>query len=337
MPVTPSLPPPNIDILGSPAIFAKVMFDYLIGLYAMFDKYKFIHSDLHLNNITVDINIRRKRDYPHAYVINNDIFVFTGGHINGYIIDLSRCIIGDPSIIANDYGDAAFEKYMKNGFVHQREWILRVLKVHLGDFMARHERDIANLLEKNHAIAIEAIAALDFFQLSSNISKLFAIESPTVHPDNVEFINALRIASEKQLIGNITKALAEQFPVLDSPYYIIQELFAKYNMTEDIIQKRTINLTNIGMTYESFFIDDVFSLQIGKSLKYSIDSYDFLPDLAKVTLDLRLREKFPQFYDGTIDPATDYRREYKREEKTEQLANVRQNFINDVDNSWMFE
>lgn len=362
---------PKLDILADPEVFAKVLFDYLYGLYAMYDKFSFLHSDLHLNNITVDVNGRRKRDYPHVYILDNDAFVFNAGHVAGYIIDLSRCIIGNAAVIDQDFGEEFGAHFRRTGFINQRAWIVKTLKNYLPEFIGGtsvqggdsttptleeaysggyeiNESEVERVFERHFSTAFKAIAALDFFQVSTNILRLIKMEfsdapNTILHKENLSMVKKIAELSETHITKNLAVIIQEvrnnrnpDTVELLSPTAIIKEVFADYNKTDKIILKKNI---------DEPFIDDVFSLQTGKSLKFSTGSYDILPDLAKINLELKLKEKFPDHYEGEVIDESTYKEEFKHSlpstsairDDLPALAKIPENQDLEQDNSWMFE
>lgn len=121
------------DTSFSESSLKRIVFGYMYGLHVLHSKLKIIHSDLHMNNITL---IRLSPYKEILYDEHKEYIVTVGGTTTRFylptdgiipcIIDFSRSISGDQSVITREFSAA----YTYDFFKDQENRILKALHQH---------------------------------------------------------------------------------------------------------------------------------------------------------------------------------------------------------------
>lgn len=171
-----------IHMYETPDMTARYLFDVCYTAHILHTKGGIIHSDLHLNNITIDERYTptaapSPRAVPVVAFVAGprgaaDTYVFPHEGLHYCIIDFSRAILGGGAKkdIAREFGDA----YAETFFRAQAERALRVLRAHLPGFVEENKVNIRGFLLAEPEIVFRVMTAVDFLAVGRSFQRHYA-------------------------------------------------------------------------------------------------------------------------------------------------------------------
>lgn len=303
-------------IFSSYECFNKHVFEYIYSFYCMNSKTGIIHSDLHLNNVTIFIESMlqfKERIFvqnPHiVYVINKTVYMLPHTGCFSCIIDFSRAILGDYAKIQHEFSPKLADIYFKNQHIH----IIKILRHYLPDLMKKYENKIDILISANFPLFFKILTAIDTYTLMSNLKAMLTIDKVFVSyklDPMFELLDRLIAESEQLMIkhfmdaidGVITNPSEIEWPNLE----MIINNFSNHILKEDTVFNESIKPN----------ILDIFNSN--NSVKYEIDDYDTLGPLVSldIILDAAKKENYP-LHEGIINWL-----EFKNTNETQDLDNL---------------
>lgn len=278
------------DLFSDEKIFAKYLFEYIYDLYSMNFHLQLIHSDLHLNNITLNLvrhfykNVMDPKDtiplIKNMHVVYNvsnskeeqtigtETYIFP--HYGRYatIIDFSRGILGREQLM-RDYPEHTTDQIISS----QRKRLLKTIAREIPDFYEAHKNDFEALLLQNFDLAFKLLTCLDSFKLTKGMLGLIAHNENKVrvHPNTIKLLEKVNHMALNVLTIDMQKAFTRNIKEYDYPNLrIIKECFVDYTLDkfDQKAARRDDPELHIG-------IIDVW--QVHNPLKYNTRSYEHFP------------------------------------------------------------
>jgi len=279
------------DLLLDEKIFAKYLFEYIYSIYSMNVHLNLIHSDLHLNNITL-YSIRPYYANIHddsetipivrnAHVVYDigalessdpaDVYVFP--HYGRYatIIDFSRGVLGREQLM-KDFPEATADQIISN----QRKRLLKTFARELPDFYKAHSTDLEAFFLQNFDLAFKLLTALDVYKLTKGMLGLVAhnLQLKT-HPNIVALLEKVNSKALDVLTIDMQKAFRREIKEYDFPNVrILKECFGQY-----VLDKFDQKASHRDDPESPIAIVDVW--QVRNPMEFSGRSYDKFPTTIK--------------------------------------------------------
>lgn len=160
------------DLLTSTESFAHYLFEYIYALYAMNTKLNLVHTDLHLNNITLFVrsftryhkDVFKMRKYI-IYDVHGQMFIFRQHFFTSGIIDFSRSVSLQKGTDAWGMDDARYR-------------IIQAWEAVVPDFFHEHENQIRAALFEHPELVFKLFSAVDTFRLARAMLDYFEQELP---------------------------------------------------------------------------------------------------------------------------------------------------------------
>jgi hypothetical protein len=258
--------------------FSKYMFDYIYGFYCMNVKLGILHGDLHLNNAT--IYYKALGSYtdlpgdPHiAYVLSDDeAYLFPHMGTYGCLIDFSRSIIGDKTLLLTEYTEDYAGQYLEN----QREQLWAFLVKYFPKFTENNKDRILGRLQDNYFAMFKVATGVDSYSVAQNLLTFVAeVKNLTIAPEIKKFIIRARDVAESIIIRGLEKLIEDPLAREDGLEWpnleLIRALFGRFRAPKEIKDKRIVNIYN--------FKNDI---------RYKIQSYELWPPLLKLESEIEL-------------------------------------------------
>jgi hypothetical protein len=216
-------------------MFAKYIFEYLYGIYAMNSKLGILHGDLHLNNITIFmkrniVDIPTKKPYvpnPHIiYDLDNILYIFQHYGKTSCIIDFSRSILGAESPLLKDFHN------MDEILADQRRKLLRTYERDLPEFYQEHKHELQAALLENYELVFRMATALDVYRLSSGIlvllgSMIKGAKNSVIKDELIPFLSKIQKMALNYLTLIMSKVLKHQTTKLEEIGWPVLEIITK--------------------------------------------------------------------------------------------------------------
>lgn len=226
-------------------IFKKYIFEIIYSLYCLNLK-GVIHGDLHLNNVTLNIqeNMEMQDDNSKIFVLYNidkdnhdnlnSSYIFK--HLGTYpcIIDFSRSYIY-LKYIDEDIIEKQKNKIRNKFIIHERKRIINELNKIFPNYIKNHYHKIKFLLKNtNFEILYKYFSAYDIFTFSTNL--LIFLKKINIHKDiklnekNIELLNNISKRAYFFLEQIIIQENYDSSVNHDYPNYLIMTEFFKENL-----------------------------------------------------------------------------------------------------------
>lgn len=253
------------DILGDETVFKKYIWDICYAILCLNVKLGMTHSDLHLNNATINHNYNVENLYPvgsrELFNIMGYMFSVKSRGTRAYIIDFSRGTI-HPNSVRDFEHFKSHEDYLD--FVDdQNQRIVNKLDVMIPTFMKIHRTSVMELLEKNFDKFYKLYSAVDTLDFSKKLSSFL---DKKTSKSNIDLLKQIEKISEYYLTTIMLKLIQNHELEFDWPvFYILKECFQEYIVDPNIEQPHVIiNLWDFD-----------------KPMLYSMEKYDKFPPILK--------------------------------------------------------
>jgi len=276
------------DLFSDYKIFSKYLFEYIYAIYCMNIKFQLIHTDLHLNNISMNSvrfmykDIFDKDDkepiIKNAHVIydigNEETEAYVFPHYGRYatIIDFSRGIVGREQLM-KDFPEHKVDQIIAN----QRKRLLRTVSREIPDFFKSHAEDFEALILQNFDLAFKMLTVLDTYKLTKGMLGLIA-HNPKLrtNPDIVTLLEKIQGMTLQTLTTDMQKAFRREMTDCAYPNLkILRECFGDFELAK--FDQKAARRDDPEVVIN---IIDVF--QARNPLTYNIRSYDKFPPNVKL-------------------------------------------------------
>ena len=153
-------------LLDSKDDMCKFVFELLFASHSMHKKLGVIHNDIHINNMTYNINRNKLKDKPEYDLYHNDssYHYFKSNNITGCLIDFSRVI----------YSKRAFDKvgvkeYEDLFFKEQYKMIMLSLSRFAKSFVDEHHIQLKAIIMTNLDMLFPVLSCIDFMSILRSI------------------------------------------------------------------------------------------------------------------------------------------------------------------------
>lgn len=215
--------------------FSKHVFDICYGLVCMNVRLGVVHCDLHLNNMSININTMY---YPRAgsrvaYEVNNNWYVFDCNAHNTYIIDYSRATIHPDNIMRYVQ---RHKKQMPTASVElfvtlQHERMIKTLMKHFPNYYSTHMVQVRETLIANFTKFYKLFSMVDTYNMSDLMHKHFS--QFACNKKNLELLVRIKRTSEYYLTVGMSNLFTNPDTDVDWPAYaLISECFSDNVLAE---------------------------------------------------------------------------------------------------------
>lgn len=238
----------------NPTLFAskEFLFKVIYNLHIM-NKYNILHGDLHLNNVTIKVQITDVKVQYHMYTINNNNY-YIHDKFSPIIIDFSRCIIGSKIIEQFDYKE---QLYSTNRNKMRNMW-----KQLMPKFYEKNKDKINHMIMHEYDKMFNIMSALDIYRFTLLLKSKYN-DSKYDIVDNAPFKTLLNLyhAAEDEIQKLNGNSLLNLF-----------KLFKEFKTVPD-----------------NGIVIDIFN--DSNELKYSMNDYDSLPPMSKIASEEELNNE----------------------------------------------
>lgn len=250
-------------VTSDPMVFRKYVWDVCYGLLCLNVKCGMTHSDLHLNNVTIN-NLDTQAKTKNAYAVYNVMGYWFGLETLGpyaCIIDFSRGTIHPREV----------EKYPHfrnrdefNEFVDDQNYrMLNTLEQTVPTFMKMNKQKIIELLKTDFDKFYKLYSAVDTYNFCTKLGKYF--EKISVKA-NLDLVQKIAKVSEHYLTNVMLKVINNPDLQIDWPIFsILKECF-----TDNVFDPVQIKPWNI---IDLWIFD--------KPMQYSLEKYKDWPPMLK--------------------------------------------------------
>lgn len=223
-------------------LFMKFIFEFLIALFCLNIKLDIIHSDIHLNNITIFKLTKLSQEINNPvilYTFNNKHYLFH--HFNTFLclIDFSRAFIGYDKLKRD------FKENYENIWNNQKIRMMQTIRQNIPDFYHANTNKIQLAIIEDFNNVFKICTALDAYKVSSGLLRLFKNEILSIK--NNKNIN-YSLVSEKYLpILEKIRSMAYN--------YMTSNFIQLFNKKFDKDKLENINAIIIKELFSSFIIE----------------------------------------------------------------------------------
>ena len=252
------------DVLKNPVLFRKYMWDVCYALLALNVKCGMTHSDLHLNNVTIN-NLDTTSKTKNPWSVYNVMGYWFGFETKGpyaCIIDFSRGTINPREIEKYPYfsNREEFDRFVD----HQNTRIITVLDQTIPTFMKIHAEKIIELLKTDFDKFYKLYSAVDTYNFCSKLSKY--LSDKTTKKENIALLNHIVKISEHYLTNVMLKVINNPHMTFEWPIFtVLKECFT--DNIFDHAKPRDWNIIDIWV--------------LDRPMKYSLDRYEQWPPIIK--------------------------------------------------------
>lgn len=329
------------EMFSNEICYKKYIFEFIYGLYAINLKCGVIHTDLHLNNITLGLGrsitkINEFSDLMSESIIRNphviydlsigegaeknaeDIFVFPYWGRYSCIIDFSRGVV-DRWRLEKDFSEAVAGDVIS----HQRRRLLRVIADDMPDFYESYALELEALVLRNFDLAWKLCTALDTFKIIRGFMGFMDARKVLYSEEIYVFTKSIKDMVHRDLIRNFQSAFEGKIVrPEDVEFYNRTLLLTMFNdcrlgavkMPDDMTPLRPGERGNVPYT-----IIDVF--QINNPMEFSYKGFDNLPELLRLDylrkhdidemkLGISIYDKYVKYSKKRDDPVEELKEEY---------------------------
>lgn len=286
--------------------FGRHIFDAIYAFYCMNVKLLMMHSDAHLNNLTIfkQVNffnkdgtvIEKLNNARIVYAVSNaesDVildnfnekeespperhyFMFEQRGLNTMIIDLSRGITANKKRLIKEHGNLFAEHYMKK----QNIRLLKTIEHYFPSFYAKYKLELSIAVETKFPLMFKAMSVLDTYTVATGLVNMFVVEKELKSPPSLMKLSArMKARAEELILTNLEGIATDRIKSVKDfkwpTYLILTEIFDDFKVSEnnDIIKYN-------GSQYvvpSPLVVSDVFSND--HEMQYSYDTYDNYPPM----------------------------------------------------------
>ena len=180
------------------------IFNYLYAAYSMHAKLHIVHSDIHSNNLTINLwggfigenNIDEciepdsfDKIYKKATVVyatgvdDSDIYLFPATGINATIIDFSRALIG-PGLRAKLQEDGRGEQYATNFYRDQVNKVMAAFNRYAPTFVVQNQEAIKSAILSNFELVFPVLCCIDCMAIGGCLINYFETSINQINAEN---------------------------------------------------------------------------------------------------------------------------------------------------------
>lgn len=184
-------PPVIRELMTNKKVAYHYIFNYLYGAHCMHTKMHIVHSDIHSNNLTINVwgevlhdeklfNYKDSFDkfYKNATTVyatgfqDDEIYVFPTTGINATIIDFSRVLIG-PNFRKELESDGRGPQYATNFYHDQVNKILNAFNRYAPSFVEKNQEPIKAAILANFESLFPVLCCIDFMAIGGCLINFF--------------------------------------------------------------------------------------------------------------------------------------------------------------------
>jgi hypothetical protein len=186
-------PPVIRELMTNKKVAYHYIFNYLYGAHCMHTKMHIVHSDIHSNNLTINLwgevlsdvdkklfNYKNSFDkfYKNATTVyatgfqDDEIYLFPATGINATIIDFSRVIIG-PNFRKELESDGRGPQYATNFYHDQVNKILNAFNRYAPAFVEKNQEPIKAAILANFELVFPVLCCIDFMAIGGCLINFF--------------------------------------------------------------------------------------------------------------------------------------------------------------------
>lgn len=281
------------DILGDTDVFKKYIWDICYAILCLNVKCGISHSDLHLNNVTINIpheESARSNDLHALYSALGFWFVIPNYPAASYIIDFSRGVVVPDNVKNYAYFRDNHDEFQL--FVwDQNDRIINKLEEYFPTMVKLNREKLQQLLNNDFVKIWKVYTAIDTYEFCSKLRS--HLRGKTVS-GNTDLLNKIVKISEHYLVNIMVRVINTPDMIVEWPVFqIMKECFSDYIIDPAIDPDKQVitsksNSKKKGST--EIKISDIWILD--RPLKYNFERLSDFPPFIKDQCGMRA--------DGTI-------------------------------------
>lgn len=304
------VPSGYVDIFTRMETFCRHIFDAIYSFYCMNVKLLMMHSDAHLNNLTIfkqinyfDNNQKLFEELKNNRIVykvtNNEddiildnfaenegsqtestYYMFEQRGITTMIIDFSRGILADQKRLIRDFGNIFAEQYMKK----QNIRILKTIEHYFPSFFSKYRDKLTILVQSKFPLIFKAMSVLDSYTVASGLVNMFAAEKELkANPLMLKFSSKMKSLTEGLIVGNLEKIVNDEIKSTKDFKWpnliVLNEMFDDFVIDDSQLKyKNPVYVAPDNITITDLFTND-------RPVEYSFDTYDNYPPLMKFDIE----------------------------------------------------
>lgn len=263
--------------------FAKILFDYIYGIYCLHDKCQIIHTDLHMNNITLyqsallyspanreSLAVRSGTPSVLYMLDAENTFKFDYYGYIGTIIDFSRGLTADRAKISRIFSADITNRF----FRAQHDELTGIIRKYFNTIAATFRNEIIALIDHDYTRIFNLCKNIDYFIITGNIIKLLSMyEKMQIHPRIMQMLQSIHNRARNYFVSTmeeLVKSDVEPQIVDLGREFLCGDLFAAYRCEPN----------DVLAAADDYVICDIFNFET--DIKYSSISADTIPKQLKI-------------------------------------------------------
>lgn len=264
------------DLYNNIHSMTKMMFEMLYSLYTLNTLVHCIHSDLHLNNCTIDVSFVKyiynikcdKRDKTPCtiYSINEKEYIFIGNPFHFNLIDYSRAILNP---VKQDISLDVF-----------KDTILSYYQMYFNDFFTLNKTKIEIATLQSPEQVYNIMTAIDSYQFTSKLlEQMKTFKGITVSNDNKLLLTQINKMAKSHLLDTMTLLFEKNIQVENFNIFAINSLFNHCQMQDHHKNDSNLVITEYyrykpELKYDSTHFEQLpeFMKKFKKEIKKAIDN-----------------------------------------------------------------
>lgn len=227
---------PMYQNLFSTLYFKKHIFEFIYALYCLNTKFGIMHGDLHLNNVTMCVNVNTvfdEKSYA-VYVVGGTAYYFSHNGVFSTLIDFSRAILGDVNMLTEDFGQA----FASTHTIRQQGLLLKLIEQHFPQLYSAHKDNLTTIVVKKFPEMFKIATSIDTFVLLSNFKAMFTLDENfkdvKTEKTLLDFIDEITDYVETSVSDNLVALLKDPTRTLTRwPHLEIIERFYSDHLLDD--------------------------------------------------------------------------------------------------------
>jgi len=192
------------NLMANKDISYHYIFNYLYAAYSMHAKLHIVHSDIHSNNLTINLwggfplsndiddfiepdsfdKIYKKATVVYATGANDtDIYLFPATGINATIIDFSRALIG-PGLRSKLQEDGRGEQYATNFYRDQVNKVMAAFNRYAPTFVVQNQEAIKSAILSNFELVFPVLCCIDCMAIGGCLVNYFETSINQINAEN---------------------------------------------------------------------------------------------------------------------------------------------------------
>ncbi len=255
-------------------ILKKCVFEVAYNLYIIYKRLGVLHSDLHLNNLTVKEKLmvwtKKEDEFTEVYDFGKMKFVFPARAFNIALIDFSRsCVLSKHLPEMFDLNRPVKQFFLNKlnlpEFLYDQTDRIVSNYLYIFPHMEKHKYLLFNFVQKHEEEMFKLLSILDLYYFVSSILQTVDEHSLPIGSQASEFLKQCKIVTEKYVVTDIDALVNSTMNIssvsnMEEPMlHFVKVMFPDY----------MVNTPNYSKVVDYY--------DIGQQLQFSLNTPDLLP------------------------------------------------------------